>query len=182
MGDFFGGSINSNRRTKSTASRSSMYTQTTSTGDSMMRFSHRSNSTAATTISTMDDDTSYLARSATSRTVLRRGKSPGPTEEERASPTRSRASSRANSRTRSRSGSRERTTDRPDEERMSFERIGQSNGSEWDLNLKLELARKNSQNQHGGGPVPMTIEAPMEPTIYEGTLSVHLSRYLLIES
>ncbi|KAG5341935.1 hypothetical protein C0989_006778 [Termitomyces sp. Mn162] len=58
MGDFFGGSISGHKRTKSTTSRSSMYTQTTSTGDSLTKFSHRSASTAATSV--MDDDASFF--------------------------------------------------------------------------------------------------------------------------
>ncbi|KAH8830435.1 hypothetical protein DL96DRAFT_1592891 [Flagelloscypha sp. PMI_526] len=169
MGDFFGGSVNSHRRTKSTASRSSMYTSTTGTGDSsLMRFSHRSNSTAATTISSMggDDDTGsdlpYLNKSTSSRNVLRRGKSPGPTETDtlRASSVKSQGALTA----RSRSRSKERNGD--DLEKMDYTRMAEMNGSEWDLNMKLELARKNSQNQHST-PAPMAIDPPSEPTIYE---------------
>lgn len=169
MGDFFAGSVNSRRRTKSTASRSSMYTQTTTTtGDgSLTRFSRRSNSTAtaATTVSVMDDDSSFYARpSSRSRTVLKKGKSPGPTtpESERASP--SRSLSRSSSVARSRSASRERGSDYSDVE----EDIRDMDSSEWDLAMQLALARKNSQNQHGKSVVPTPLERPSEATIYEG--------------
>ncbi|KAJ6598900.1 hypothetical protein DFH09DRAFT_1129515 [Mycena vulgaris] len=92
MGDFFGGSVNSHRRTKSTASRSSMYTQTTTTGDgSLTKFSHRS----------------------TSRNVLRKSRSPGGTPEPESRPP-SRSMSRSTSRTGSRSTSRDREVDYSD--------------------------------------------------------------------
>jgi len=40
--------------------------------------------------------------------------------------------------------------------------------SEWDLTMRLELARHNSQNQHSRGPVDPPWDRPVEDTIYEG--------------
>ena len=40
--------------------------------------------------------------------------------------------------------------------------------SEWDLTMRLELARHNSQNQGSRGPVEPPWDRPVEDTIYEG--------------
>lgn len=173
MGDFFAGSVNSHRRTKSTTSRSSTYTQTTSTGDSsLMKFSQRSNSTASAA-TTVDDDASFFTRSP-KRKLLKRGVSPagsGSENEKGKGRSLSRSLSRAGSR--SRSTSRDRYSDYSDGEAEydppGFEARNR-NVSDYELAKQLELARRNSKNQSERA-VPASLEKPLpEPTIYEGSL------------
>ncbi|KAG6903484.1 hypothetical protein C0995_005507 [Termitomyces sp. Mi166 len=168
MGDFFGGSISGHKRTKSTTSRSSMYTQTTSTGDSLTKFSHRSNSTAATSV--MDDDASFFgSRSSRGKKLLKRGKSPGgSTSDSEKSPSCSLAGSVSSSR--SRSASRERNSyhsDHEDDDDAFFMNSRELDASERDLALQLELARRNSKNQHTKEVPSLPLDEPVEPTIYE---------------
>ncbi|KAJ7590868.1 hypothetical protein C8J56DRAFT_934088 [Mycena floridula] len=167
MGDFFSGSVNGHRRTKSTTSRSSTYTQTTTTGDgSLMKFSYRSNSTmsAATTV---DDDGSFLRRSPPkSKKLLKRGVSPaGSVSETEGRPGRS--PSRSSSKSPSRSPSRGEGSDYSDveDEQSPLELARQRNASDRALAEQLALARRNSKNQRE--QLPVSSEAPMEATIYE---------------
>ena len=173
MGDFFGGSMNGHKRTKSTTSRSSMYTQTASTGDSsLMKFSHRSNSTttAATTVSNMDDDESFLAsKSSRSRKLSKRGKSPGGSASGSESPRRRLTKSSSHSRSRSPSVEPETSYDVEDDDGTILANPKDLDSSEWNLALQLELARRNSQNQHGQLTPPEPLELPLEATIYEGS-------------
>ncbi|KAJ6490422.1 hypothetical protein C8R47DRAFT_1185606 [Mycena vitilis] len=168
MGDFFGGSINSHRRTKSTTSRASTYTQTTTTGDgSLTKFSHRSNSTATT----IDDD-SLRTRSSSrsrSRSVLRKSRSPGGTPEPE-----SRPPSRSLSRNGSRSGSRSTSGDREleysdveDDDGTILDHVRDMDATERDLAMQLALARKNSKSQHGKSFNHVPLQNPSESTIYE---------------
>ncbi|KAG1752636.1 uncharacterized protein EDB91DRAFT_1103601 [Suillus paluster] len=153
-GDFFGGSISSHRRSKSSASRSSIYTQTTTTGDgSLTKFSRRSTSTATAPTSLADDDSLYASKSSSSRKKLfKRGRSPG---NDSSSPL-----------SRSTSPSR-------DSPRASFYSDGEEelpvrqDPSDQDLSMRLELARRNSQNQHGKQAVTPSLDRPTEETIYE---------------
>ncbi|KAJ7498756.1 RhoGEF domain-containing protein [Mycena latifolia] len=172
MGDFFGGSVNSHRRTKSTASRSSTYTQTTTTGDgSLTKFSHRSNSTATTAMS-IDDDSSFRTRSSSrsrSRNVLRKSRSPGGTPEPESRPP-SRSLSRSTSRSGSRSASRDRDldySDIEDDDGTILDHVRDIDSTERDLALQLALARKNSKNQHGKPFSHAPLQNPSEETIYE---------------
>ncbi|KAF9226615.1 hypothetical protein BS17DRAFT_775896 [Gyrodon lividus] len=158
-GDLFGASINSHRRSKSSASRSSTYTQTTTTADgSLAKFSYRSGSTATavTSLASGDDDSFSVNRSASSRRKLvKRGRSPG---SGRSSPQPASASV-------SRSASRDRTEVGDDGDVADIEtRLDQSDP---DLTMRLELARRNSQNQHGKYHPISSIEKPAEDTIYE---------------
>ncbi|KAK2466062.1 hypothetical protein APHAL10511_001704 [Amanita phalloides] len=165
MGDFLGGSINSHRRTKSTTSRSSMYTQTTITADgSLMKFSHRSNSTAATTVSSMDDEDDLLtvSKASSARQSVYRAKSPAGTTSDSDKDTLSQNASRY-----SRGPSRESTPDYTDDESVITEKMMNLDTSDWDLAMKLELARQNSINQHGKQPTNLILETPVEDTIYE---------------
>ncbi|KAG6831397.1 hypothetical protein H0H92_010999 [Tricholoma furcatifolium] len=167
MGDFFGGSISGHKRTKSTTSRSSMYTQTTSTGDSLTKFSQRSASTAATSI--MDDDTSFFgSRSSRGKKLLKKGKSPGgSTSDSEKSPRRRMAGSVSS---RSRSASRGRDSDDSDVEENDSSFFADSrelDDSERNLAMQLELARRNSKNQDTKEVPELPLEAPVEPTIYE---------------
>ncbi|KAJ7682631.1 hypothetical protein DFH06DRAFT_1161696 [Mycena polygramma] len=168
MGDFFGGSINSHRRTKSTTSRASTYTQTTTTGDgSLTKFSHRSNSTATT----MDDD-SLRTRSSSrsrSRSVLRKSRSPGGTPEPESRPP-SRSLSRNGSRSGSRSTSRDREleySDVEDDDGTILDHVRDMDATERDLAMQLALARKNSKSQHGKSFSHVPLQNPSESTIYE---------------
>lgn len=159
MGDFFGGSINGHRRTKSTTSRSSIHTQTSQTtltaDGSLMKFSHRSNSTAATTMSMDDDDDDLLA----SKSSKARQPTNGHSDSEK--DILNRSISRYSS-------SREMTPDYSDDEAMIVNKMRGLDTSDWDLAMKLELARQNSMNQRNELPTSSTVEFPLQDTIYEG--------------
>lgn len=155
-GDFFGGSISGHRRSKSSVSRSSIYTQTTTTtGDgSLTKFSHRSNSTATAPTSLADDESLYASKSSSSRKKLvKRSRSPGTSHSSPLS--RQTSLSRESSRTSFYSDGEEELPVRQDP-------------SDQDLSLRLELARRNSQNQHGKQAVKPSLDRPAEETIYEG--------------
>ncbi|KAJ7276557.1 hypothetical protein B0H12DRAFT_1085926 [Mycena haematopus] len=171
MGDFFGGSVNSHRRTKSTASRSSTYTQTTTTGDgSLTKFSQRSNSTATS----LDDD-SYRTRSSSrsrsiTRNVLKKSRSPGGTPEPESRPS-SRSLSRNGSRSSSRSSSRDPErdySDIDDDDGTILNHVRDMDDAiDRDLASRLALARKNSQNQPIKSFTHVPLQNPSEATIYE---------------
>ncbi|KAH9077249.1 hypothetical protein EDB83DRAFT_2504476 [Lactarius deliciosus] len=158
-GDIFGGSITGSRRSKSSTSRSSV--SAPSSDGSFTRFSQRSSSTitAATSISSMDDEIRNGTRSSRpksrARRLLGRSRSPkGSGSEPEGSP----------KRPTSRSGSLSRilTPDDVVAERRNMDE------SEWDLTMRLELARRNSQNQHSKGAVEQPPwDGPVEETIYE---------------
>ena len=164
MGELFGGSINGHKRTKSTISRSSVYTQTTTTGDgSLTKFSHRSGSTAPSSI--MDDDSSFFASSSSqSKKLSKRGRSTGgsTSDSERGSPFR--RSLLSKSRSRSEDGG---YSDGGDDDEM-LGKSSQLDPSEQDLARQLELARRNSKNQHVNELPSLPLEPPFESTIYEG--------------
>ncbi|RDX53766.1 hypothetical protein OH76DRAFT_1342147 [Lentinus brumalis] len=181
MGDFFGGSMSGHRRSRTTDSRTtdsrnSTLTGTVSTGgSSFSRFSRTSSSTAATSI--MDDDPGQSASmskgSRNSRTrslsvgakkLVKRAKSPfmgdsdqdGGSDDDGSSPYASA------------SGPHSRTTSHETYERTRTFSTGAItvDNSERDLLMRLALARKNSQNQHGH-EYQSAIDEPMEETIYE---------------
>lgn len=171
-GDIFGGSISGSRRSKSSASRSSVSAQSSSDG-SFTRFSQRSSSTltAATSISSMDDETldgTRLSRQKSrTRSFLGRSRSPkGSGSEPDVSPKR---------RT-SRSGSMSSSFSREPSPAVDAAYVASEivpakrdmDESEWDLTMRLELARHNSQNQHSKEPLESPWERPVEDTIYEG--------------
>ncbi|KAK7060488.1 hypothetical protein VNI00_001253 [Paramarasmius palmivorus] len=170
MGDFFSGSINSHRRTKSTTSRSSTYTHTASTADSSFKFSHRSNSTATTAATTVsgDDDGSFFAGSSPSRSSRKRkqrGRSPEVVPEKESSF----VSSLSKSFSRSRSASRDTASDWTDtegEDEFTFEEEKDLNTSDRDLAVQLELARRNSKNQTER-QYPTYSQPPEDAPIYE---------------
>ncbi|KAF7332014.1 DH domain-containing protein [Mycena kentingensis (nom. inval.)] len=154
MGDFFGGTVNSHRRTKSTASRSSTYSQTSASG-SLTRFSRRSNSTATT----LDDDSFRTRSSSRSRNVLRKSRSREGTPEPESRPV-----SRASSRSSSRATSCERSDD---DDGTVLDHVRDLDAGERDLAFQLALARKNSKNQHGRSLPTLPPANPSEETIYE---------------
>ncbi|KAL1747651.1 hypothetical protein HDZ31DRAFT_60984 [Schizophyllum fasciatum] len=170
--DFFAGSVNGHRRAKSsTTSRGSVathstgHTQSTSTGDSFA-FSNRSGSTAATSV---EDGSVRAGKSSTrsrhqssSRSRKLTRKSPLKTSES-GEPLRS-ASRQSSLGSRSRSTSRGPDTDYSD---MEEDRTQELDSSEWDLHMKLELARKNSQTQHGKPLPALDLDADIDDTILE---------------
>lgn len=158
-GELFGASINSHRRSrsKSSASRSS-YTQTTvtttTTGEgSLAKFSYRSGSTttAATSLASGEDDSFCVNRSASSRRKLvKRGQSPNSNHtspEPLSTPTPCSAPQDKLS--------------TPGDFEANLDR------SEDDLASRLELARRNSQNQHNKVLPSLRNTKSVEDTIYE---------------
>lgn len=178
VGDFINGSTSGHRRTRTTpsVSRSSIYTDTT--GDSFSRFS-RTNSTTTTATSVMDDQSANMsANSRRSRSLsrakklIKRAKSPKDGEsgtDQDASPRRSNLALSPIVRVRTLSNA---SSDTPtDEDRDSNEyyephRVVMDD-SEHDLAMRLELARRNSQNQSEQQFSPLVLETPLEDTIYE---------------
>ncbi|KAF8592181.1 hypothetical protein K439DRAFT_1626199 [Ramaria rubella] len=147
-GDVFGAVLNNNNPKRSRSAMSRTSTQTATTLDSAIKFSTRSTSTAATSM--MDEDSYH---GSPSRKLQRGRKSPS----EMSSPSRSR--------THSHSRSRER---RESPGHGSGGRIGHPlDESDWDLNTRLELARRNSRNQHGKELPQFPTNPPVEDTIYE---------------
>lgn len=186
-GDFFGGSINSHRRSKTSVSRSSTVTQTTMTADSLTKFSSRG---SVTTIATSMDEESFFGGSGKSssrsrsrtKKLLKRSKSPGGSgSESEKSPwpaePKSEPSSRSNSRDRGLEYS-----DMETDDRSILQRTRDMDESDIDLSMRLELARKNSQIQHGRPVAPIVLEKPVEETIYEGMHSVVRNYMILITS
>lgn len=164
-GELFGGSINGHRRSrsKSSASRSSIYTQTTTTADgSLAKFSYRSGSTttAATSLASGEEDSFCGSRSGSSRRKLvKRSRSPAsrPCSPGPLSTPLSRSPSPTKYMT-------------PEEATMSLDK------SEDDLTSRLELARRNSQNQHNK-PLPSLQDSKLiEDTIYEEDPPMQLKR------
>ena len=149
MGELFGGSINgySRSRSKSSASRSSIYTQTTTTGDgSLAKFSYRSGSvtTAATSLASGEEDSFCASRSGSSRRKLVKTSRPGSPELLSTPVSRS-----------------------PSPTKYTRPETGLDK-SEDDLSSRLELARRNSQNQHHKPLPSLRDNKPIEDTIYEG--------------
>ncbi|KAI0658493.1 hypothetical protein C8Q70DRAFT_1045510 [Cubamyces menziesii] len=185
MGDFFAGSMNGHRRARTADSRNSTLTGSVSTaGSSIGRFSHTSATTAATSV---DDDsmhagsfsksTSGRARSLSrgAKKLVKRAKSPFNTEptSEPESPARPKDKGKGSySRRRSMSTGQadvfEADSDWETDDRHSrSRRMVPMDESERDLTMRLELARRNSQNQHGKEVIHAGMEAPSEETIYE---------------
>ncbi|KAJ3842136.1 hypothetical protein F5878DRAFT_419987 [Lentinula raphanica] len=166
MGDFFAGSVSSRKRTKSTASRSSTYTQTTSTGDSSItKFSSSRSNTISTVATTVDDGSLASSRS---RKKHDRGRSPGPSSDAESSFSQSltRSLSRSLSRaSKSRSLSRDTDSDYTDID-DDDEQMQDIDRSDLDIDLQLALARKNSKSQNDR-QVPMRSSQPSTVPIYE---------------
>jgi len=166
MGDFFGGSINSNRRSRSTNSRSSTYTSTADS--SLMRFSHRSNSTAATS---EDDEVSFFSgrKTSTRKKLSKRPISPSP---EKAT-TSNLDSSASMTRKRSRSNSQSTETeieysDMDDHDETLMEHFKDFDTSDQDLALQLDLARRNSKSHAVDRQRRVPLDMPVEVAILEG--------------
>ncbi|KAI0035678.1 hypothetical protein K488DRAFT_42843, partial [Vararia minispora EC-137] len=154
-------SISSSRRSKSTT-RSSVYTQ--SSDGSLMRFSQRSQLTGSTSVTSVEDE-SFASNKSSGRSrklLKKRSKSPiaSGTESGRWSRPQSRAGS----------VSRESSPAPPADEgeEVLLQRGQYVDESEWDLAQRLELARRNSKNQHGNErPLSNFWDGQFEDTIYE---------------
>ncbi|EJF62298.1 hypothetical protein DICSQDRAFT_104681 [Dichomitus squalens LYAD-421 SS1] len=182
MSDFFGGSMSSHRRSRTTDSRNSTLTGTASTaGSSMTRFSRSSTTTAATSV--MDDEPAQSAsmskgsRSSRSRSLskgakklVKRAKSPFMSEREDTDEDSPGPSYHGRSRSyHEDSFKRSKSLPRTDGPRMVGVPV---DDSERDLAMRLELARRNSKNQHGH-EYDVAIEEPSEETIYEDEAPAH---------
>lgn len=152
-GEFFGfgasasGTVSATKRSKGGVSRSS--TQTGST-ESTNRFSHRSNSTAGTSLSESDDMTSLKVP----RKLLKRSRSPGRISESEHESTSSLS-----------------LTTRPykSENGHSSSSIDKLDDAEKDLIKRLEVAKQNSiSHSSDGGHSFMLRDPPFAETIYEG--------------
>jgi hypothetical protein len=168
MGDFFAGSINGRRsQSRSTASRSSMYTQTTSTMDSMKSsLWSGSTATAATTISTMDGE-SVASRSSKGKKLKKtKSRECSPADSERGPHSRNGSTSR----THSRASSLGPESDYSDVENDTDIILTKAKnlGSDYHLDRQLALARQNSLSQHGKRIVPADMDVSVAETIYEG--------------
>lgn len=150
-GDVFG---TAGSHSRSRSATSSDRTRT----DSLFKSSNRSDSTGVTTPDEEGVNKSLGApRPSPRRKLVKRSKSPGPSGasgSESESPVR---------RPDSRAGDVEKEL--PVLTRKDMDE------SEWDLTQRLELARRNSQNQHGVSS-PVKREPAVEETIYEGPLRV----------
>lgn len=169
-----GGTVGSGRgshqRSKSNASKAS-----TNSTNTEFKFSSRSNSTA-TAATTSTNDSVNGASKIPRKQLISRAISPAPGlasgSEAEESPSRSRK------RGRSRDPSAERDSgyegDATDDERAKPMPTGPADASERDLLMRLELARKNSLNQHSSTNSPRSrppiYTPPVEDTIYESGL------------
>ncbi|KAI0082531.1 hypothetical protein K474DRAFT_1655326 [Panus rudis PR-1116 ss-1] len=185
--DIFGGSVNSHKRSKTTTSRSSIYTQSTSTNDSSLTRFSRTNSTATSATSVMDDEYMSVGGSSGSgstngktrsrslsraKKLIKRAKSPGyVSEPENPVPSPGRGAPRMSHSVsepgHGRPSSRASGYSEYEDEGASKFGHAAMDESERDLVARLELARRNSQNQHETKYVPAIMDHPPEETIYE---------------
>jgi len=181
VGDFFVGSINGHRRhrSRSTTSRTSMYAQSTATQttDSSAKFSSRSGSTitAATTISSMEEDDFFVRGGKRSLDLTRPRTAEFDLGEGR--PTTSRPTSRLRSHSVASTISTELEYSDPEDDNTTI--LAQDlPTSDADLNRMLELARQNSMNQSIGKPLPpISFDDRLEETIYEGSSITQLGAF-----
>ncbi|THH05620.1 hypothetical protein EW145_g4663 [Phellinidium pouzarii] len=166
---FSSGSIGSHRRSKSAISRAStIRTDTTDTStidESSTKFSSRSNSTAATSMSSFVADGESLGkRSSKSRKLVKRDRSRSPGETLGGRDEYESGQKKVQRFFISQKGN--------DVEEAELSALDMRNGrrvtqSEMDLTKRLELARRNSRNQHEQTVVQNTMDMPIEETIYE---------------
>ncbi|KAH9855021.1 hypothetical protein C2E23DRAFT_725243 [Lenzites betulinus] len=201
VGDFFAGSMNSHRRSRTATadSRTSTLTSHGTAGSSIGRFSRTSGTSGTTAATSLNEDDSppvssgsFSKSTSTSRArslsrgarkLVKRAKSPfgADVASEPESPARPKESGKKNAYARRRSmstGQADALGAETDEEsdreatargsvRARMRKMGPMDESERDLTMRLELARQNSQNQHGREISTPAMEAPSEETIYE---------------
>lgn len=206
VGDFFAGSMNGHRRSRTATadSRTSTLTSHGTAGSSIGRFSRTSGTSGTTAATSLNEDDSppvssgsFSKSTSTSRArslsrgarkLVKRAKSPfgADVASEPESPARPKESGKKNAYARRRSMSTGQadalgaeTDEDSDREatargsvRARMRKMGPMDESERDLTMRLELARQNSQNQHGREISTPAMEAPSEETIYEGESSL----------
>ncbi|EJU06625.1 hypothetical protein DACRYDRAFT_103575 [Dacryopinax primogenitus] len=151
MGDVFGTINGHHKRTKSSASRVSTFTATTTTtttttGTGSFKFSSsRSTSTAQTSI--VDDDSFSSSSPSRRKSTIKRPISQISSPEAR-SPVKRKAVQ----------------LEEPDEDPHPPHEAEKPHDSEWDLSMRLELARNNSQKQE-------SVTAPRQPISLPSTIS-----------
>ncbi|KAL5529987.1 hypothetical protein ACEPAF_6244 [Sanghuangporus sanghuang] len=178
-------SMGRHMRTKSALSRTStLVTEssgTMTTADSSTRFSHRTYSTAATSVSSfVVDDSSLGKKSSKSRKLVKRNRSrsrsPAPRhasesdygpEDEPADRSLSRRRARSLSAPRYEESIEYSDVEDVDTTILDARDRGVVTESEMDLSERLELARHNSQKQPGTTPSREAKELPIEGVIYE---------------
>ncbi|KAH8118741.1 RhoGEF domain-containing protein [Phellopilus nigrolimitatus] len=179
--DVFGsGSIGSHRRSKSAISRASTIrtdtTGTTTTADSSTKFSSRSNSTAATSMSSfVADEESFAGRVSKPRKLVKRSRSRSPGVSLAGEDSEGESSETPSLRRRARSLSVSRndeSVEYSDHEEAELSVLDVRKGhrvsqSEMDLTRRLELARQNSHNHRTQAAMQNTMELPVDETIYE---------------
>jgi hypothetical protein len=166
--DIFGGSMASRRTRSSVISRSNTSsTATTSHDGSIAKFSQRSRSTAATSVYG-DDDVSIASKPRSisrSRKLFKRGKSPANGSESDYDRSPSRLSQSQGSHSRAASEDPESDPEQVNDH-VSIAQAGPGVGSEWDLAMRLNLARQNSQAQSSIHQFSMS--EPVDAPVYEG--------------
>lgn len=180
-GDVFG-SITSSRRPKSVVSRSStVNTGTSGMTESSLKSSQRSISTGGTSLLSVNNDDAEPRRRANSlrpNKLMKRGRSPGAVSagesgSEMDLDRRSSSSTGQGAQQPPRKSGRvdlKPAEDQDDEEMIDAALGGDMtiDESEWDLSMRLELARKNSQSQEvGKQPYPVRSAFRRERTISE---------------
>ncbi|KZT60783.1 hypothetical protein CALCODRAFT_84865 [Calocera cornea HHB12733] len=148
MGDVFGTINGHHKRTKSNASRFSTFTATTTTtttGTGSFKFSS-SQSTSTAPTSLMDDDDSLYSSPSRRKSTIKRPVSQLSSPETR-SPVKRKAV------------------------HMEDQEMERPHDSEWDLSMRLELARNNSQKQE-------SVTAPREPPNVPSTISEESWQYV----
>jgi protein ECT2 len=152
------GTVSGTKRSKGGMSRSSTQTMSTALTESTNRFSYRSNSTAATSLMTTEDESMH---GKSPRKLLKRGKSPGPSSDGEP-----RKSTESLARPEVQEEEEEVEDILNDEPQQSV--FGES---ERDLARQLELAKQNSLSLQGTGLETasfMLRDPPFADTIYEG--------------
>ncbi|EJD01616.1 uncharacterized protein FOMMEDRAFT_126677 [Fomitiporia mediterranea MF3/22] len=176
-------SMSRHRRSKSALSRSSTLgtdsTGTVATADSSTRFSHRTTSTLATSVSSFAvDDSSLNKRNSRSRKLVKRNRSRSPattladddeylSENEPGNESLTRRRARSMSEMRSNASIEYSDHEDADTTMLDFRERGRVTESEMDLSMRLELARRNSRNQHGRIITHDLMDIPVEEVIYE---------------
>ena len=161
--------MNSHRRSRTADSRNSTLTGTaSSSSNSIGRFSSRSTTTLATSIDDEPTSASMSKGSRNSRTrslsrgarkLVKRAKSPFTSDRDQDSDSDDAGPSTSYSKESLKRG-----------RSASHGAAVAGDASERDLAMRLELARRNSQNQNGHDYPSPAMQEPGEDTIYEGTI------------
>jgi hypothetical protein len=129
----------------------------------------------------MDDDISFFSsRSSKGKKLSKRSKSLVDTTSDSEHDS---IRNLSRSQSQSRSSSRGPDPDYSDVEDDSFtvlEKFKEVGSSDYNLALQLELARRNSLNQHGKRIAPVQLDTPVEATIYEGGMALYHPEMIIL--